>query len=148
MATKHVTLKGKAEWCKPWPGQIDREFEDPENGKGGNWSTIVILDDDSLKVFNALSAKTKLKDGNKLTLRRYERHPSLGELGPVKVTGVDEGIAIGNGSDVSVDVECYDYTFKGRPGRALRWVSLNVDKLVEYVKPDAAKPAVGIVPFE
>lgn len=147
MATKHITLKGKSEWCKPWDFQIDREFEEDGDGRGGNYSTIIILDDESVAEFNALGAKAKLKDGNKLTLRRYERHPVLGELGLVEVVGVENGTLIGNGSDISVLAEVYDYTFKNRPGRALRWSAVEVTNLVEYEKPEASKPAVGVPVF-
>lgn len=147
MATKHITLRGKSEWCKPWDFQIDREFEEADDGRGGNYATTIVLDDDSVKLFNALGAKAKLKDGNKLTLRRYERHPVLGELGPVEVEGVDEGTLIGNGSDISVGADVYDYTFKSRPSKALRLVSIIVDKLVEYQKPETSKPAVGVPVF-
>jgi hypothetical protein len=146
MATKRITLKGKAEWCKVWAHQLDTEFVDNSKGpdpRGGNYSTQIILDDDSLKLFNALGARAKLKDG-KLTLRRYERHPVLGELGLVSVEGVDENTPIGNGSDISVEVDVYDYTFNGRASRGMRLVSLTVDKLVEYEKPAVAKPAVGV----
>lgn len=152
MATKRITLKGKAEWCKPWPFQIDREFEDNSKGpdpKGGNFSTVIALDDDSLKLFNALGARAKLKDGNKLTLRRYERHPRLGELGPVLVSGVEPGALIGNDSDITVEVDVYDYTYNGRDSRGLRWVSVNVDNLVVYEKPPLSKPAPAVgVPAE
>jgi hypothetical protein len=144
MATKRITLSGTTEWCKPWAFQIDREFEDPDNNRGGNYSMTLVLDEPSIRLFSALGAKAKLKDGSKLTLRRYERSP-MGDLGPVEVSGVEEGTHIGNGSTATVDVDVYDYTFKGRPGKALRWVSVDVSELVVYVKPDdVARPAVGV----
>lgn len=144
MATKYITLKGKSEWCKPWDFQIDREFEEEGDTRGGNFATNIILDEESVAEFNSLNAKAKLKDGNKLTLRRYERHPVIGELGPVKVNGVEEGQEIGNNSDISVLAEVYDYTFKGRPGKALRWTAIDVLNLVEYKAPETSKPAVGV----
>jgi hypothetical protein len=143
MATKQIILKGTVEYCKPWPGQIDRGFEEEGDDRGGNWSTKFIPDEESTKLFNALGAKAKIREG-KLTLRRYERHPVLGELGPVLVAGVDVGTAIGNGSEVTVGIDVYDYEFKGRPSKALRWVSVEVLKLVEYQKPATSKPAVGV----
>lgn len=151
MATKRIVLRGKADFCKPWPFQIDRAFEDNTKGpdpKGGNSATGLILDEESLRLFNALGAKAKLDNG-KLTLRRYERHPTLGELGPVSVRGVDEGTLIGNGSDISCEVDVYDFTYNGRSSRALRWVSLTVDNLIPYEKPAASKPAPAVgVPAE
>lgn len=148
MATKRVIFKGKSEWCKPWQFQLDSEFAEPGDGRGGNFATNVFLDDESVALFNELGVKAKLKDGNKLTVRRYEEHPVLGPLGPVAVTGVDELVDIGNGSDVEVSVDVYDYTYKGRPSRALRWVGIDVLNLVEYVRPDTtAKLAVGVPVF-
>lgn len=138
MATKTVTFRGKCEWAKPWPKMIDREYEDPDNGRGGNWSVNVFLDDASVKLWNAIGPRAKLKDGNRATFRRYE-YANFGKgpeaLGSPVVTGVEEGTAIGNGSDVSVTVDVYDTKFKGKPLVALRWVAIHVENLVVYEKP-------------
>lgn len=147
MATKRITLRGKAMYCRPWPFQIDRAFEDNSKGpdpRGGNVATDIILDDDSLKLFNAFGARAKLKDGNTLKLRRYERHPVLGELGPVVVRGVDNETLIGNGSDITVEADLYDYTYNGRSSRGLRWVSLTVDELVPYEPAPTSKPVPAV----
>lgn len=146
MATRRITMKGKAEWCKPYPHQIDRAFEDNSNGpdpRGGCNSMVLIPDEESLLVFKALGTRAKLNDG-KLTLRRYERHPVLGELGPVVVRGVDYETPIGNGSDVTVEVDVYDYTYNGRASRGLRWVSVTVDNLVVFEREPTSKPAPAI----
>lgn len=134
-----VTFKGKSFYAKPWPNQIDREYEDPDSIRGGNWCVRVTLDEDSVKLFNAIGPKAKLKDGV-AAFRRYEyvdygQGEGVQPLGPPSVTGVSEGTLIGNGSDLSVQVEVYPYTFKNRPGVALRLVSVHVDNLVEYVRP-------------
>lgn len=145
MATKRITLTGTAEWCKPYPHQIDRAFEDNTEGpdpKGGNSSMVLILDEASTRLYNALGARAKIRDG-KLTLRRYERHPRLGELGPVVVSGVEDGTLIGNGSRVSVDVDVYDYEYNGRSSKGVRWVSVTVDELVEFTR-ETSKPAPAI----
>lgn len=146
MATRRITLKGKARFCKPWPGQIDRVFEDNSKGpdpKGGNNSMDLVLDEESTNIIKALGTRAKINDGV-IRLRRYERHPVLGELGPVIVNGVEHGTAIGNDSDVSVEVDVYDYTYNGRASRALRWVSVTVDNLVPYERPPESKPAPAI----
>lgn len=146
MSTKRITLSGKSDWCKPYAFQLDTEFVDNSKGpdpRGGNYSTGLILDDASKLLFSALGARAKAPEG-RLMLRRYERHPVLGELGPVIVNGVgiEPPTLIGNGSDITCEVDVYDYTFNGRPSKGLRWVSVTVDKLVEYVKPDdVTKPA-------
>lgn len=154
MGTTTITFRGKALYCQPWPSQVDKEYEDPDSVRGGNWSTKLIVDDDNLKLFNALGAKAKTKrvdelkktegledyiDSKFLTFRRYE-YVDYGKgkeaLGAPEVSGVPEGTAIGNLSDVSVTVDVYPYTYKGKPGVAIRWVSLHVDDLVEYKKPE------------
>lgn len=150
MATKRITLSGKSEYCKPYPFQLDTAFIDNSKGpdpRGGNVSTGLVLDEDSKKVFAALGARAKAPDGT-LKLRRYERHPVLGELGPVIVTGIstdgEEAVLIGNGSEIKCEVDAYDYTFNGRPSKGLRWVSVNVVNLVPYEKAPESKPAVGV----
>lgn len=146
MATRRITLTGKAEWCKPYRSQLDMEYED--DVRGGNYSSVIILDEASIATFNALGTKAKLKDGNKLTIRRYERHGTLGELGPVLVDGVEGDTPIGNGSDIEVSLDIYDYEYKGKVGRGIRWVGVNVLNLVVYEKPVASRPAPAPVPVD
>lgn len=147
MATKTVTLKGKARYCKPWPFQLDTVFATLDDGspdpKGGNVAMDIALDEASEVVFKAMNAKAKIKEGF-LKIRRYERHPKLGELGPVIVTGVDEGTLIGNDSDVTVTLEVYDYGDRfGK--RAIRWKGLHVDNLVPFENADdKPRPAVNV----
>lgn len=130
MATQYVKFKGKCEWAKVWPHQIDREYED--EGKGGNWSIVVEVSDEDLKTFMVLSPKSEPK-GNKIKLRRNEKHPSFGDLGPVTVTGVPEGTLIGNGSTVEVTVEAYGGLYKGKKAyQATRLREVEVLELVEY----------------
>lgn len=42
----------------------------------------------------------------------------------------DQRVPIGNGSDITVKVELYRYSYKGKKGRAIRLVSVKVDNLV------------------
>lgn len=150
MATKQVTFQGKAQWFNPW--ELDTAFVEDDDPRGGNYAVNVILDDEGVAQFKAMGAKAKLKevvkdDGDlrKAVFRRYERHPVIGELGPVIVTGVPRGVLVGNDSDITVVIDLYDFSYKGRPSRGIRLVSVNVDNIVEYVKPDTtSKPAVGV----
>jgi hypothetical protein len=139
--TTTVSFTGKTMWFRP--GFIDREFEDPDNGRGGNYSIQMELDEASVRLFNGLNPKAKLKNGNVAKFSRYE-YANFGNgpepLGPPVYTGFDEGVAVGNGSDVTVRVDAYPYTFKGRPGTALRLVSVHVDNLVEYIRPTVDNP--------
>lgn len=143
MATTYHQLRGKAEWAKVYPGQIDREFESPE--KGGNWSIVVEFDNDEFAKYKALGTKARPK-GNKVSFRRYERSSFSEQLGSPQVTlpeGVKEGKLIGNGSDVTVGFEVYDYVYQGRPGKGVRLTDVTVNTLVEYVKPEVANGATA-----
>lgn len=136
MATKYIKFTGPCEWAKVYPHQIDRAFEE---NKGGNWSIVVDLSPADQLTFNNIGAKAKLK-GTKATFRCYEK-AAYGDVAPPTVTlpaGYDVGTPIGNGSIVTVDVEIYDYNFKGRPGKALRLKGVTVNELVEYKKPEPA----------
>lgn len=128
----NITLTGKSLYARPWEHQIDREYE--HEVKGGNWCVRIILDEQSVKLFNGLGSKAKLKDGA-LALRRYE-YADFGngpeKLGPPVVTGVDPNTNIGNDSDISVDVEVYSYEYKNKPGIGLRLCGVKVLNLIPY----------------
>lgn len=136
MATKTIRLKGKTKYFRPY--YIDREYEDPDNGRGGNYSIQIELDDESVQTFNTLGAKAKLKDGNVAKFSRYE-YANYGKgpeaLGPPKYSGFDESQLIGNGSDATVTIDVYPYTFKNKSSFAIRLVAVHIDNLIEYQRP-------------
>jgi hypothetical protein len=155
MATRYVSIRGKAHYCKPYEGQIDRGFEDKDEGVVANWNTGLRLDDEQLRAYNALGlSQVKVKEGNLVTFKRpeFKKDYKTGEMvpmGPPSVTlpeGVEPGSAIGNDSDITVNFEVYDYTYKNRPGRAARWNGVVVNELVEYKKPEP-QPVGPAVPF-
>lgn len=149
--SKIVKFKGKALYCKPWPDQIDREFSNPDEprDRGGNWSTGLVVDDDGIKLFKATGTKAKVKrvedlktlptafteEDKFITFRRYEKlsNQTIIEAG-VLVYGVDPGTFIGNGSDVTLEVEVYSTEYNSKPIVGMRWVSVTVDNLVPYEK--------------
>lgn len=149
MATQYIEFTGKALWAQVWPEQIDREYEDER--RGGNYSIKLIVDDENLKLFNALGSKAKAKriedlkktdgfedflDKKYLTFRRYERLSNGSPLSSVEVVGVDPGTSIGNLSDVTVTAEVYTTEYKEKPIVGIRMVSVRVNELVKYVKPE------------
>lgn len=155
MATQYLQFRGKAHYCKPYDAQIDRGFEDKEEGTYANWNTGLLLDDDTLRAYKALAlSQVKIKENNQVTFKRpeFKKNFKTGEieaLGAPSVRlpdGVDPGTAIGNGSDVTIHVEVYDYTYKARPGRAARWNSVTVNELVVY-NPEAPPAEGPKVPF-
>lgn len=152
MATNNYTFTGVARWVKVWPSQVDRKFQTPD--RGGNWSLILTLDDQSAKLWNSLNLRglateedvqidqlKKKKKGkvsdlkvNDVTLRRYERHATLGNLGSPAVLGCETGTLIGNGSVLEASVDVYDYTYEGESGFAARLVAVTVLDLIEFVR--------------
>lgn len=155
MATKYVSFTGPVRWAKVWENRVDRKFATDK--AGGNYSVIQTLDSDQVKLYNGLGLKNaaasemdvqidKMKKAAKgkestlevgdINLRRNEKHPKLGNLGPPVVTGVEAGTPIGNGSICKTTVEVYPYNFEGQPGTAARLVSIEVLDLIEFVKPD------------
>lgn len=147
--TQYIEFTGKALWAQVWPEQIDREYEDEK--RGGNYSIKLIVDDENLKLFNALGSKAKAKriedlkktdgfedylDGKYLTFRRYERLSNGSPLSGVEVIGVDPGTSIGNLSDVTITTEVYSTEYKSKPVVGVRLVSVRVNELVKYVKPE------------
>ena len=162
MATTTYKFTGPVKWAKVWPGQLDTKFA-TGSPSGGHWSVIMNLDEHDANLFNGLGVKgkagseedvaiDKIKRKEKSTLavgdvvfRRYEKHPKKGLLGAPKVTGVDEGTPIGNGSVCTVELEVYSYPAPdGTYGFGGRLTALEVNNLVEYVKPDASEgPPVG-----
>lgn len=149
MATQYIEFTGKSLWAQVWPEQIDREYEDER--RGGNNSIKLIVDDENLRLFNALGSKAKAKriedlkktdgledylDKKFLTFRRYERLSNGSQLSGVEVLGVDPGTNIGNLSDVTVTAEVYNTEYKSKPIVGIRLVSVRVNELVKYVRPE------------
>lgn len=165
MATRQYTFTGPVKWAKVRPGQLDRKYAfvpDPVTGErvlspaGGKWDLIINLSGEQLKLFNALGTKTKaarLDDPERgiekgdLRVKRNERHPKLGELGPPIVTGIEPTETIGNGSICDVVLDIYDYPQPdGTRGFAIRLVSVHVSTLVPYVKAES-KDMDDKIPF-
>ena len=112
----------------------------------GNYSIGVDLDPKSQEEFEAsgLQMRPKREDGKYLvTFRRPVNKTINGELvefGPPSVSGIDDGVLIGNGSGVKVTVRAYTYTHNGRTGIGHRLESLEVTDLIEY-KPATTEAA-------
>ena len=151
MATRYYEFTGPLKWAKVWPGQVDKKYA-LNNPKGGHWSVVVNLQGDELLKYNALGCKSKaarLDDPERkiqkgdITFRRHEFKNSGEALGPPKVTGVEDGTSIGNGSVGTVFVEVYDYPAPdGTRGFASRLIGVDVTEFIPYVKPSNDGPPV------
>ena len=150
MATKIYTFTGPVKWAHKL-FQPDMKFATPE--KGGIFSVVMNLAGDELKKYNALGLRSKaarLDDPERkiekgdVTFRRHEKNEKMPDkAGPPVVTGVAEGVAIGNGSVATATVEVYDYPQPdGTRGFTSRLVSIDFESLVEYIKPTQEGPPV------
>ena len=146
MASKFYEFTGPIKYARVWLGQLDMKFAQ-NNPRGGNWSVVMNLQGDELMRYNALGCKAKaarLDDPEKkiekgdLKFRRFEKSGINENMGPPKVTGVEEGTSIGNGSNATVVVEVYDYPQPdGTRGFTSRLAEVKINDLIEYVKPVA-----------
>lgn len=147
--TEWYYFQGKASWAKLQ--QPDAEFR--------NWNVKVHLKPESLELFKQLKETegevegilNEIKrddDGDFVTFRRptFKRFRKGGEeepLSPPEILDsenkpVGRHVEIGNGSDVTVKVECYKFNRpfgKGR-AKAIRLVAVRIDNLVEYSQND------------
>lgn len=128
MATKYIKVTGPCKWAK-----INKPDE-----KYGNWQITVYPDDASLKRIQDSGLQVGPKkddDGINYTFRRPQRKIIKGEMvefdKPEFKGTLPDGVFMGNGSVVTVDVAVYD-TMKGK-GHTL--MSVKLEKLVEF-KPD------------
>jgi hypothetical protein len=131
--TYYVYLSGKAKWVKAH--------------KPDTWNYQHYPDADSLKIFKQLQKEgvlTVLKrdeDGDYFQLKRPSSKLMRGQVvvfTPPKIMDKDgvileEGIAVGNGSDVTSKVQVYSYPKPmGGTGKAIRWEAMKVNNLVPF----------------
>jgi hypothetical protein len=147
MATKIYTFTGPVKWAHKL-FTADQKFATPD--KGGIFSVVMNLQGEELLRYNALGLRSKaarLDDPERkvekgdVTFRRYEKNEKMPDkAGAPKVTGVAEGQTIGNGSVATATVEVYDYPQPdGTRGFTSRLVSIDIESLVEYIKPETTE---------
>lgn len=141
---KSVTLQGKCDWARLH-----------HVNKFGNWSIRLFFDTPSLEKFRELQSEGVLTRLHKNEENQYyadfKRNPSKeykDKFGATKTINFTPPIVlqrdgttpfkddIGNGSDISLELEIYTYTIpatNGKKGKALRVHSCRVDNLVPFV---------------
>lgn len=151
MATKDVYFSGKCTYAK---------LVHPDD-MYNKWQLNLYFNDKSLEDFRALKLKTHLKkddDGYFAKISCPVQKLIKGVMKPFQAPKVFdkegkpmEGILIGNGSDVTVKCELYQYSPPGSKERAnaIRLTSVRVDSLVPYepkrdFTPEQAKAAEGL----
>lgn len=156
MAKNYVYFKGKGSWFQHL-FILDDKFGDPK------WSVKLHFTPESLEEFRGLKLKTHLKkddDGYYATLSRRQRkvtragkeiiweHPQVFDKDGIPMTSADR---IGNGSDITVKCEVYQY--RPQPSapleNAIRLESVRIDNQVPYeptrdYTPEQEKAAEGL----
>lgn len=134
---KQVYLQGKAKWAR-----LGRPDE------WGNYKINLYLNNESVEKFRNLGTKNVLKkdeDGYFCTLRRPESKLMRGKvvgLAPPTVVDKDgmpmRDVMLGNGSDVTVKLDLYEYYPPGskEKAKAMRMSGVRVDNLVPYARTD------------
>ena len=136
MAKQYVYFKGKGAWFQHL-FQLDSEYN--------KWQIQLHFTPESLDEFRALQVKTHLKKDEDGYFARLSRPGSkimrgvLTPFSPPQIFDKDgkpitEGTHIGNGSDITVKCELYQYTPPGSKVRAnaIRLESVRVDNLIPY----------------
>lgn len=153
MAKKYVYFKGKGSWFQHL-FNLDQEYS--------KWHVTLHLTPESLEEFRALQVKTHLKkddDGYYVKLSRPSSRVYSGKLTPFAPPQVfdkdgmplTDSARIGNGSDITVKCELYQYTPPGGKARAnaIRLESVRIDNLIPYepnrdYTDEQAKAAAGL----
>lgn len=133
-------FSGKAKWARLITPDLEYK----------NWNVTLYLNDDSYKRFMELKEKKgnvngilneikKDEDGYSVMLKRdIEKWGT--QLTPPEIMDAEgkpwKGELIGNGSDLTVKVECYRYEKhprgRGEYGRAIRLAAVRVDNLIPF----------------
>ena len=154
MAKQEVYFKGKGSWFRHL-FDLDQEFQ--------KWHVTLHFTAESLDEFRALQLRTHLKkdeDGYYAKLSRPRRKIMRGKEiifdAPLVFdkdgNPITDSKNVGNGSDITVKCEVYQYTAPGSKVRAnaIRLESVRIDNLVPYspqrdYEPDQAKAAAGLM---
>lgn len=137
--TDYMYVKGKTKWFRH---VTPNEWE--------KWSHVLYMDQESLEKIRELQGKglknliKKDEDGWYTTFSRPSKLKTKRgievALTPPEVIDSDgrplqPGIMVGNGSDVTTKLECYQHSTPGG-GKAVaaRWMSSRIDNLIPYEK--------------
>lgn len=130
------------------------------------WKATIAMDEESLAAFKEIpNLRTKIKDGNEVTFRCPVTKEFNGEVVeyeiPVEIWSEEQNEyvelkeRVGNGSRGRVNVEFYQYNYKGSPGTGCRLRGITVYKLepvptstkVSKGTTDSAKADAEVTPW-
>jgi hypothetical protein len=123
-----VKIKGQLFWAK-WMNELNTKFN-PDNDR---YEAVVgNISDEDVKKLGSLGIKIKNKDGQGNFILAKSKY----EFEPVTPSGVKVSIdAIGNGTEVEVDVSSYTHRMSAMHGNAPSIKKITVTKLETY-EPD------------
>tara|TARA_R110000822_G_scaffold1244_8_gene5580 strand:+ start:1824 stop:2324 length:501 start_codon:yes stop_codon:yes gene_type:complete len=138
--TTHI-LRGVAHWA---------QLVEPNTTFEPVWSLDLVLTPETLAIVQAegLNVKNKGDDrGDFVSLKRkvLKKDGSKKDAPSVtdsKLNTWNGNTLIGNGSEVNVKIQCFDYTYAGKSGRSADLVAVQVVNLVEYKRPESGFEAV------
>jgi hypothetical protein len=133
MATQTLVYNGKVRWCRPY-----------ETNQFGKYSTQFYPDKESLDRLKQLKIKnvwSKDEEGEYIKLHCPDKRVWRGKVTHLKIDVVDKDgkpitDLIGDGSDVTIKIEYYDFPsqFGDTRTHACRWVGLKVNHLIPFIR--------------
>jgi hypothetical protein len=156
MATTYHKIKGKAYWAKVFERNRDTESQHPGvqqklDETNGQTSIVLLLDEEGMSEFEASGSRRKPRvtdEGPAIQLTRPWEHKIEVFGGPPQVVDAegndwDDGVSIGNGSEVEVAFDVYDTPM----GKGTRLSGVKVLNLVEYEPEESGEPRAPKLPF-
>jgi len=142
MATSTHYLKGIAKWAK-----VHRPDE-----KYGKHSIDLGMTKEQLSAYEKIGLKNKPKEADGLHWVTFRRDPTgmvwvnrvqtiAGKPSVVDSNNNTTDVTIGNGSEVTIELQVYDYDNKFGKGKGSRLEKVKIDKLVEF-KPEAKEDGI------
>lgn len=150
MATKRVYLTGKAHWAKLF--ERNRDTADFHKETDGVTSVQLELDQSEYEKLKEVGSRLRPKvmdDKVMVNIRRPWVHLAIEEFGgPPQVVDADgqdwdDGVSIGNMSEVEVAVDVYDT----KMGKGTRLAGVRVLDLVPYESEESGEPKAPKLPF-
>lgn len=150
MPSKTEYIRGKAMWAKLF--ERNRDTGEYHTETDGVTSIEVVLEKEELDKLKATGSRLRPKvtdDGLSVRFRRPWKHRSIEEFGgPPQVVDAegkewDDGVSIGNGSEVEVAIEVYDTSM----GKGTRLTGVKVLEHVSYESEDSGEPKAPKLPF-
>ena len=137
-----MIIRGTAQWASVFePNEMSDKFQ----------VDICNLNKDYVKALKDVGIEVKKGTGEKADKGNYITAKS-GKYAPKVLDRagnvMDGSVLIGNGSEIKVSINPYEWSFKGKSGVSAGLNSLMVTKLVEYGPSEELEPEDDEIPFD